>query len=480
MNNYPFVKCLDPQQIYNKYLNEWLIVGCGKCEACLMQKSSMRALKCKLESQCHKHTLFITLTYANQYIPRMMPFCVNDAANRLKEKRHYYFYDVTNRGVEGQILAEADYSFSELASLQNKCNLGEALPYLCVEDLQKFMKRLRKYISYYTDEKIRYYAVGEYGPVHFRPHFHIMLWFSSEQTYEAIQENLCKAWPFGRVDIQESQGKCASYVAGYVNGSCNLPRVFTSGKTKPFQVHSRFLGEKFLRHSKEEIYKSSVKSVVHQRANLDGLNTEFTIWRSLKTAYFPRCPRYATLSHEQRLQSYLSYAAASEVCRETSPFRQAIEIVDNVISGNYSSDNVLYSYFIKNYVLHPFLGLTAYNRKVRQVYMELRTSEHFLNFVCDGITDLRHVDASLRMIESFYNQCEILNLGEQILSIDEFIKYDACELDDLVYLYNNKFFSSESFKNRPIYRKFKEKQLNKALHSVKHKTLNDQNKIFCF
>lgn len=480
MDNYPFVKCLNPQRICNPHTKESLTVGCGKCEACLMQKSSMRALKCKLESMCHKHTLFLTLTYSNYYVPRMMPFCLDDAANRLKEKRHYYFFDVTNRGCEGEILSEADLSLSQLDTLQKKCNLGESLPYLCVEDLQKFIKRLRKYISKYSDEKIRYYAVGEYGPVHFRPHFHLMLWFTSEQTYEAIQENLCKAWPFGRVDSQESKGQCSSYVAGYVNGFGNLPRVFTNRKTKPFQVHSRFLGEKFLRQSKEEIYKSPVKRFVQQCTNLDGLNTEFTIWRSLKTAYFPRCPRYATLSHAQRLQSYLTFAAASEVCRETTPFRQAKEIVDNVINGEYDPYNLVYHYFIKLYDLCSYVGRTKYERQVRQVYMELRTSEHFINFVCDGITDFRHVDASVRMIESFYDECERINLGEQIVTIDEFIKYDACELDDLIFLYDNKYFDSQSFKNQPIYRKFKEKQINKSLQSVKHKTLNDQNKIFCY
>jgi hypothetical protein len=41
-------------------------------------------------------------------------------------------------------------------------------------DVQNYIKRLRKYLykqlgSY---ETLHFYAVGEYGPVHFRPHYH--------------------------------------------------------------------------------------------------------------------------------------------------------------------------------------------------------------------------------------------------------------------------------------------------------------------
>ena len=65
----PFCKCLNPQRIVNPYTNEAMTVPCGHCKACILAKNSRYAFQCDLESYSSKHTLFITLTYANRFIP---------------------------------------------------------------------------------------------------------------------------------------------------------------------------------------------------------------------------------------------------------------------------------------------------------------------------------------------------------------------------------------------------------------------------
>ena len=47
-NTYPFVKCLNPSVIRNRWTHEKMIVSCGKCEACLQRKSAMNTIKCRL------------------------------------------------------------------------------------------------------------------------------------------------------------------------------------------------------------------------------------------------------------------------------------------------------------------------------------------------------------------------------------------------------------------------------------------------
>ena len=56
----------------------------------------------------------------------------------------------------------------DLLSILGKINhnIPNRIPYVCNRDLDLFLKRLR---SYYPDEKLRYYAVSEYGPTSFRP-----------------------------------------------------------------------------------------------------------------------------------------------------------------------------------------------------------------------------------------------------------------------------------------------------------------------
>ena len=68
----PFCKCLHPKRIVNPYTNESMVVPCGHCQACTLAKNSRYAFQCDLESYSSKHTLFITLTYANRFIPRAM------------------------------------------------------------------------------------------------------------------------------------------------------------------------------------------------------------------------------------------------------------------------------------------------------------------------------------------------------------------------------------------------------------------------
>lgn len=426
----------------------------------------------------HKYTMFITLTYSNDFVPLMKPYHIDEPLDRLKHKRLYYFVNVTPRlGAPcEEIISESVMSVTALDILLKKCNTGDAIPYLSIRDAQLFMKRLRKNLSKYTDEKIRYYLVGEYGPQHFRPHYHLELWFSEEATRQALDCAIHQSWKFGRVDIQESTGQSANYVAGYLNGSCNLPRVFKQGKCKAFALHSQFLGEAILRGQKEEVYKMPVKDFISRRLHVNGTPTEFSMWRSFTSAYFPKCTSFASLSHNERLQSYRINAAASEVCRQTTPYKRAIEIVDEIISDTNSS--VVHSYFAKKYNIHPYLGRTDYQRMIRRVYMDLRTSDHFLNFVCDGIDNLTHHHTMLYMIEAFYDQCERLNLAQQIQDENEFLKYDAYDIDDLCYFYYNKPFNLESFTSMPIYKKFREAEINKARNSVKHKWLNDKNKYF--
>lgn len=467
---FKFTNCLHPQQIRNPHTKEVLIVGCGKCEACSLQKSSMRALKCKLESMSHAVTMFVTLTYSNEHVPLMQP--IFDIHPDLHEDRKVLFVD------DDEIISESRLSLSKLNDLQKKCNLGESLPYLRKRDLQLFMKRLRKHLSKFTDERIRYYAVGEYGPVHFRPHYHLLLWFSERETQEAIEKSIRASWQFGRIDVQVSSGNSSSYVAGYLNSSSHLPRVFKARQARPFSVHSRHLGEEILQSKKEEVYQMSAKDFVTRSITIGDTPTEFSLWRSFKAAYYPKCPKFSTRSSSECYRSYRTYADIREWTQEASPYKQAKIVVDFILTNFGNLQLPILEYFKNEYLINPFIGKTQYEKILRQVYMELRTSEHFLRFVCDGVDSPFHQLQCVRMIESFYGQCDMLNLNQQCIDQDDFLKYDSDEIDDYMYFYNNVFFDSEEYKQKPFFKKFAEKISNKARDSVKHKMLNDQNKVF--
>mgnify|MGYP000223530789 CR=1 FL=1 len=89
------------------------------------------------------------------------------------------------------------------------------------DDVSKFIRRLRKSVSY----KIRYFYCGEYGEENQRPHYHVCLFnhsFDDIRVYRDTEgiitytsESLERLWPFGFATVQELNYHNAAYTARY-------------------------------------------------------------------------------------------------------------------------------------------------------------------------------------------------------------------------------------------------------------------------
>jgi hypothetical protein len=89
--------------------------------------------------------------------------------------------------------------------------------------LQKFLKRLRHKLG---DQKVRYYAIGEYGDKTGRPHYHAILFgvdFSDkveireeEGVWLYSSEELDSLWKYGFTTVGEANWETAAYCARYV------------------------------------------------------------------------------------------------------------------------------------------------------------------------------------------------------------------------------------------------------------------------
>ena len=76
---------------------------------------------------------------------------------------------------------------------------------LQIEDYQKFLKRLRK------KNKFRYFLVGEYGDLNWRPHYHAILYGLGEVDQAVIQES----WNMGNTETFPCDDKLIRYICGY-------------------------------------------------------------------------------------------------------------------------------------------------------------------------------------------------------------------------------------------------------------------------
>ena len=135
------MQCLKPLNIPRpggKGPADRIQVPCGKCEACLANRSQQWVFRLNQEAKQSVISHFITLTYADEYLYR------NDNGVPSVNKRH----------------------------------------------VQLFFKRLRHCAP---DSKLRYFLVSEYGPETFRPHYHFLL-FGWPDCVD-LDKSLSLCWP---------------------------------------------------------------------------------------------------------------------------------------------------------------------------------------------------------------------------------------------------------------------------------------------
>lgn len=502
MKDYPFNKCLHPKQIINPYTKQPITVNCGQCTACQLHKSSVSALKCRLESLSHNYTMFVTLTYNESSCPRAIAFYdENTKLHIIKDNTPRF---AKYKDIYHQELGEVSTSPSDMELLRQKFQ-NRQIPYLFKKDLQLFIKRLRKNLSKYTHEKIRYYACGEYGPKHYRPHFHLLVWFSEAETYTNFYKALCQSWKFGRVDSQVSRGKSSSYVAQYLNSSCNLPQVHRLPQSKQFSCHSSRLGEGVLRQVRKDAYELPYNDFIHSCVQLDAQLQDVYLWRSLESWYFPQCRNYAREFLGSRKYAYLIYRTAFEWTREVSPYRQAKEITQYVYEHHrwhfVPEFERLLAYFFNNQRFSCKKicrnDKDMYEQFFHSIYRDLYISKHFLQTVCDTKNQtwptMDEINRKLNLIDEHYKardydclkrQYEYTDLllqshmyeDEKVFFSDDF--HQPKTADVIPYLYDNVQYDINNYNETPLPLMFKQDVTKRSYESVKHKLQNDLNQQF--
>jgi hypothetical protein len=137
---------------------------------------------------------------------------------------------------------------------------------LVKEDLQKFLKRLRKALD---GRKIKYFACGEYGDNTFRPHYHLIL-LGVDFFGEDVKKVKC-CWPFGFVKVYPLNQTRINYVTKYIT-----KKLFGREATKevygenlpPFQLQSQGLGLRFALENEEQIRRNLLVTMYGKKAGL--------------------------------------------------------------------------------------------------------------------------------------------------------------------------------------------------------------------
>lgn len=337
--------CQHRSFITNRYTGHRIAVDCGQCDYCIHKRAQKASMRVKTAGSAFKYSFFVTLTYDNEHVPLMKCEVLHseyeDALSISGDKvfgyekhsyipvseyscsdsshlRHIFFTQVQgtvpyNREssqyepVEDNWFLSMDAIRSFIAKTKSATPYGKEgelsarygdnlIPYLNYVDVQNYIKRLRKHIktALGSYETLHFYAVGEYGPVHFRPHYHILLFTNSEEVSKVLRQCHDKSWKLGRSDFQASRGGAASYVASYVNSLSSAPLLYRSCHAfRPRQRASIGFFEKGeVFEEGEDVYhaiEQKIDSVVNGRIyNFNGISVKSTPPMSYIRTLLPR------------------------------------------------------------------------------------------------------------------------------------------------------------------------------------------------
>lgn len=174
--------CMSP--VSRRTAKGMVVHPCGRCPACLKRKRNDWITRFCEEMKKHDFCQFITLTYDDDHLP--LSLC--DAPTL--DKRH----------------------------------------------LQAFFKALRKEVD------IKYYAIGEYGPNTFRPHYHALIW--SDIDHHDMYDFAAEIWHHGNIKISPVVAAQLGYVANYHIVANSLKDWLQAEARAPeFTLSSKHLGD---------------------------------------------------------------------------------------------------------------------------------------------------------------------------------------------------------------------------------------------
>jgi len=178
------------------------VFNCGKCIFCRKNKATELAARCVLHASLYQTNCFITLTYDEQ-----------------REDYHNKF----------------QYS-----------------------DIQKFKKKLRRYVDYHYNKKIQIFNVHEYGK-NGKKHWHLVIFnhdFSDKELHFMKNghnyyhsENLKKLWPYGFNIVTDVTEASAMYQSQYMQKDFQYGYVLSEKKSH--SKHSGIGRDYFLKHYKQ-------------------------------------------------------------------------------------------------------------------------------------------------------------------------------------------------------------------------------------
>lgn len=357
------------------------------------------------------------------------------------------------------------------------------LKYVNYRDYQLFAKRFRKYLftkigSY---EKISSYVVSEYTPKTFRPHFHILFFFDSDEVAENIRQAVYQSWRLGRVDTQLARDSAGSYVSGYLNSIVSLPSIFTDiSFTKNKSRFSKLFGYESFRQT-VKIPEQAVERLSERiRFVRNGRPCEFAPPVSYISRLLPRFVPYSSNFSVETRTVITAIRGVLQLFRRNEPFKE--ETPTNISEFIHTYVVTLYERYGYRYDTLPecFRVYLAYTRSIKEICYFTNSLK---NKLCRPLYIYRiweslnlSDDYLISLSDEYLSRCRSMALEKQLSIQQEMFEREGYSDELLSLFYINK---PQKKVNSPYFQEWKDKNYYEVHYiRVKHKKLNDENNVF--
>lgn len=473
-------------------------VPCGKCKYCQLKKSYNNKRLCDIEANNHEYTYFATLTYSKEYVPyislkpnKSFSFSALQSysiypCNRIAEHENFDIYPYF---LPTDVFMSKE-EFNDIISRVNSTNTqsNNRINVLYYHDIQNFLKRLRKNVSKFSNSQLRYYAVGEYGPEHYRPHWHVILYFNDKAISENIVQVVSKSWKYGYTNTSKSRGKVSHYLTSYVNSNAIIPNLYKTKPIRPRALHSKFFGLSILKPFEKEIIEKGLEFFDTKDFNISNKIVKLYPTKNIRDYYFPKISGFSQLSFDDKVDLY-SFYLYTDYIKNFYGFNNLHELFTFYIDV-IQSDSAVFLNMRKD-TCHNFLRTLAIIYQLADSNRREYDNDYlFAKFLSVYYTSKRfctlykvnslNVISFIRKIEKFYSDYDYKLLTDFYAQLENYSQFckSADEQNSVLLFYNNGVNFLHGKATNPL-KEFANISLESNFErTIKHKRINDLLNIF--
>lgn len=432
---------------------------CGHCQACLLAKSNAHTQALNFELMYNgQYPIFALLTYSNNNLP-----LVEVHYDYLFKNDYQVTVFDTETGEELTSMILSEHELKKTINHANKKHLTDRVRFVAgtsgtfitstlrYTDVQKFLKRLRRYNEKKGLPRLRYCYCGEYGPTTARPHYHLLLFCESAFQRALLAKYIMQNWNHGFANSKYFNGSNGKYISQYINCADDVGTLFFRMRTiRPRFFHSVRLGrEGFTRlfgdvrqiHSDRRAFFQPFDKVINGNVQ--------NIYPSLQylSSVVRKCLRFDLVDNRIRIKYYsVAFRFIQSIANTPSEVAHIL-FNDMILFGKLSSlreapDYVRDLITLVLYDIHDDSYLdTDYTRKMiyDRLYRICRTSFQAYN----NIRAIYKVDNPITCIndyvdfvEQLYKDVDYYRLTQQLEKIEAATK--DYSFDEVAYfLYDN-------------------------------------------